>query len=307
MWFILLALLAGGGFGGPGLAATGRARVEVGELILEAPMELRPQQEELARRAAAILPRLKADLGVLRIEPFRILLIPAGPLQDPEMARLDAAAPPWAAGFYVPRWRVGAIRVAQADRYPYGDLPSVLAHEMAHVLLHDAAGEQLPRWFEEGVATREGRRWGLRDIYVYSSMLLTGGLPTLDEVSRGFGESEARARAAYAASFDFVSRTVELHGEGVIRDILAGAAEQPFPEAWRAATGVALSHSEARWRRGSLLRYRWIPALTATTTLWIGVTALVFLARARRRARSRRILERWRREDAAEEDSTAVH
>jgi len=46
-----------------------------------------------------------------------------------------------------------------------------------------------------------------------------------------------------------------------------------------------------------LLLYRWIPALTGTTTLWIGITLLALFAGARRRARSRAIEARWEAEE----------
>ena len=87
------------------------------------------------------------------------------------------------------------------------------------------------------------------------------------------------------------------YGPDVVREIVRQASTRPFPEAWRAATGHPLERSEADWRRGSLLLYRWIPALTGTTALWIGITFLAFVAGARRRARSRKILDQWEAED----------
>jgi hypothetical protein len=286
--------------------ALGAPRVEVSAagLILEAPPELRGQAQALAGAAATLLPRLEASLGVRAASPYRIFLLPPGPLDDPDLARLDASAPAWAAGFLLPGARVGAIRVAQAGRYPYGDLQEVLVHEAVHMLLHDAAGGTLPRWFEEGVATRLGRRWGARDTLVYAAALLTRELPSLAEMDRGFRASEPAARAAYAASFDFVSWTVKRHGDDVLRDIVAAAATRPFPEAWAAATGVSLRRAEVQWRRGSLLRYRWVPVLTGTTTLWIGITLLASVALSRRRARARRIQERWEREEGGDAGGT---
>jgi hypothetical protein len=184
-----------------------------------------------------------------------------------------------------------------AGHYPHGDLAAVFTHEVAHMLMRDAAGDDLPRWFSEGVATGIERAWGLRDIFVHSSSLLTGRLPPLAEMDRAFGASPSEARRAYASSFDFVSWARRRHGEGLVREVLRGAATRPFPEAWEAATGDSLASSEAAWRRSSLLLYRWIPALTGTTALWSVVTLLTFLAAARRRARSRAILETWDAED----------
>ena len=277
-------------------ASTARVQVPVGPLLLEAPVSLRPQAELLARRAAPVLPRVEAEIGASPAAPYRIFLIPAGPLSDPDLQRLDASAPPWAAGFLHSGARIGALRMGQADRYPHSDLLSVLIHESVHMALHDAA-QGLPRWFQEGVATRSARRWGPRDAVIYSSALLSGSLPSLAEMDRSFRSSAGRARIAYASSFGFVSWAENRHGADLIRRVLANAREMPFPQAWETATGWTLEREEAAWRRRSVLRYRWLPLLGGTTTLWIGITLLFLVAAARRRARSRAILARWEREE----------
>jgi peptidase MA superfamily protein len=286
----------------------GLLSVQVGDCILEAPAVERGRLESLAERAREILPRVEAELGGARAAaPYRIALIPPGPDTDESLKALDAQAPSWASGFIIPAARRGGIRTALADRYPHDDLDSVLAHEAAHMLLYDAAGPGLPRWFGEGVATAVERSWGLRDILVYGSSVLTGRLPPLRELDAAFDASDDRARAAYAASFDFVLWTVRTYGDGAVRYIVQEARTRPFPEAWRVATGVTLERSEADWRRGSLLLYRWVPALTGTTALWTGITLLALVAGARRRARARRLLEEWRAEDGPDPPEEVVH
>ena len=255
----------------------------------------------------AFIPLYLPELGVRAAASYRITLIPVGLAMDPAVRAIDAQAPQWAAGFILPAARAGAIRVAEADRYPYADLSSVLAHEATHMLLYDAAGPGLPRWFGEGVATGIERSWGMRDVLVYSSSVLTGRLPPLAELDAAFDASDDRARAAYAASFDFLLWTVKTYGSGVVRDIVRESRVRPFPGAWQAATGVRLDRSEADWRRGSLLLYRWVPALTGTTALWTGITLLALLAGARRRARTRRILEAWQAEEEPAPPDEIVH
>jgi len=274
----------------------GWVRIVVGACVLEAPADSAVRLQELAERARTLLPKIEAELGVKPAAPYRIILIPPGPPRGPDLRDLDAQAPSWAAGFMIPERRTGAIRVAGADRYPYSDLASVLAHEATHMLLHDAAGPGLPRWFGEGVATGIERSWGMQDVLVYSSSLLIGHLPALADLDAAFETSDDRARAAYAAAFDFMLWTVRTYGSGVVRSIVRQAAVRPFPQAWQAATEVSLERSEAQWRRGSLLLYRWVPALTGTTALWTGITLLALLAGARRRARTRQISERWEAE-----------
>ena len=299
---VLAALVTAAASCAPGIRADDASspallRIEVGDCVLEAPPVERRRLEALAERARTLLPRVEAELGVRAAAAYRIVLIPPGTPIDPALRDLDAQAPPWAAGFLVPALRAGAIRIAEADRYPYADLGSVLAHEATHMLLFDAAGPGLPRWFGEGVATGIERSWGMRDILVHSSSVLTGRLPPLAELDAAFDASDDRAPAAYAASFDFLLYARRTYGPGIVRDIVRGASARPFPEAWQAVTGSPLSRSEADWRRGSLLLYRWVPALTGTTALWIGITGLALLAGARRRARSRRIREEWESEE----------
>lgn len=294
---------------GPAAAAAATApsgeddwvRVEVGPLALEGPAEYRATLDDLAARARAFLPDLERDLGVELAGPVLMVLVPPDPTPYPAVARLNAAAPPWAAGFVLGGRRVGAIRIAEAGRYPFGDAGAVLAHEVTHVLIEDAAGPGLPRWFAEGVSTREQRAWSFRDALVYSSSLLVGPLPELRALDRAFAGSESEARLAYAASFDFVSWSVDEYGPGTVRRVLREARGASFEEAWRAATGVGLARSEAQWRRSSLALYRWLPAITGAGTLWIAVTLLFLVAAWRRRVRTRELYERWDEEDTVRE------
>lgn len=271
------------------------ARVVAGPVVLEGPAAYRSTLEDLAARTRIFLPDLERDLGVQLAGPVLMVLVPPDPSPYPEVERLDAAAPPWAAGFVLGGQRVGAIRIARADRYPFGDAGAVLAHELTHVLLRDAAGPGLPRWFAEGVSTYEQRQWSLRDAMVYSSSLLVGPLPSLRELERAFSGSEGEARLAYAASFDFVDWAAEEYGDGVVRRVLREARAEPlaFDRAWAAATGVPLRESEAAWRRSSLALYRWLPAVTGAGALWIAVTTLFLFAAWRRRVRTREQYERW--------------
>lgn len=285
----------------PGAAtAAFRSRIEAGPVRLESPPQLRGTLEDLAARTKTILPELERSLGVEPSAPIVVVLVPAGQIIDPEIAQLDRAAPPWAAGFALTEQRVIGIRLGRADRYPFGDASAVLAHELAHVLVHDAiapGGGTVPRWFTEGVATWEQRRWSMRDAVVYSSSLMLGGLPTLGEMDRAFLQSEATARTAYAASFDFVNWSAEEYGEGVVRRVLQATRTEPFLQAWQSATGVALTASEAAWRSTAITWYRWIPVLTGAGTLWLAITLLFLMAAWHRRRKTQAILAQMEIDD----------
>lgn len=222
-----------------------------------------------------------------------MILIPPGEIRDPALARFDAEVPEWAAGYVDTERRLGAIRVARAAQYPYGTLESVLAHEVTHQMLSDAVGRRIPLWFNEGVATLQGRRWSFDDYRIVTTRLLTSDLPRLGDLDSMFHASEAEAEIAYAASFSFVTWSVRRHGATFLRDVLRDTRDRRFEQAWRQRAGVALDESERMWRRASTFRYRWIPILTASSTLWLGIVALFVLAGIRKRARVRELQRRW--------------
>ena len=124
--------------------------VRVDSCTLVAPASWARPLEALAERVREIVPRLEQDLGSGPTGPFRMVLVPGGRLRDPDLIRLDQAAPPWAAGYMIPTLRIGAIRLAAVSRYPYGSLESVFAHEATHQVLHDASPGSQPRWLRSG-------------------------------------------------------------------------------------------------------------------------------------------------------------
>jgi hypothetical protein len=206
---------------------------------------------------------------------------------------LNRRAPPWAAGFIDPAARLGAIRLEKAASYPYGTPESVLAHEAAHQLLHDARGASFPRWFEEGVATWVGREWGVRDRLLLSGRILTSDLPRLDALSARFRGSLEQVDEAYAASFAFVAWSSRRYGETGIRSVIREARIGSFERAWRRATGERLDRAEATWRRETLFRYRWLPVIMASSTLWLLVLLVAVWAWLRKRAQARVLLDAW--------------
>ena len=272
----------------PAAPASPLIYVQADSCLIGAPAADSRALEPLAARAREIFPRLEAHLGARPAATFRMLLIPPGAPRDSGLAALDRAAPPWAAGYLLPERRIGAIRMAAAAGYPYGSLESVLAHEATHMILHDAVGRPLPRWFDEGVATWEGRRWSFEDAWVYSSALLRDDVPPLEALDRAFSSTAPRVREAYAASFSFVSWAQEAYGEDLVRDLLRECRHRRFDLAWRDRTGSSLFESERSWRRENLSRVRWITFLVASNVLWIGITLLALTAGIVRRRRARR-------------------
>lgn len=273
------------------------ARIQIGDLVLEAPVALETELAQLADASRRIVPNLERDLGVSARGPYRIVLIPGTRPLDPEIQQLDALAPPWAAGFMVGSLRLGAIRIGEVRRYPYDSAEEVLAHEIVHMLLYDAAGHPLPAWFSEGVATWEGRRRGVRDFVISASAVLAREPPTLAQIDAQFRAGSTSARQAYAASLDFVAWSVRRHGPDFVPRVIARLGDLPVEEAWEITADESLADSEERWRQRSVWIHRWLPLIGSTSTLWIGISLLAVLAGLARRHRDREMRARWEAED----------
>ena len=236
---------------------------------------------------------VSSDLGLAAMAPFRMVLITAAPPKDTTLARLDADVPEWAAGYMLRRERLGVIRLDLANRYPYGTPESVFAHEVTHLMIGDAVGDRLPLWFEEGVATWAGRAWRLEDLRIVSARIIYGDAPRLEDLEAGFHGTAGAAEESYAASFAFVRWSTNRFGDDVLRRVIDATRTRSFPAAWQSATGEPLERSEAAWRSASRWDYRWLPILSVTSPLWIGIMVLSVFVWLKRRARALRLRETW--------------
>lgn len=313
------ALAAAPGSSQPATARAGAeplVDVTEGLVTISAPSRLAGLAGELGVVVRQQLPRLEEDLGQELRGPTYIVLLPPGRPNHPGLARIDAMAPAWAAGFLAGDLRLGAIRLGQVRRYPYDGTPEVLAHELTHMLLHDATEGRIPRWLGEGISTFQGSRRGVRDFAVATRVAMTGSLPALDELDAEFEGSPGSARRAYSVSADFVTRAVHRHGPELIPRLLDQLADPgtDLRSAWLAVTGESLERSELRWRRRMLLLHRWLPALAGSGVLWIGISGLAVLAGIVRRRRLQQMKEMWDEEDrlaeplgGARDDDELVH
>ena len=171
--------------------------------------------------------------------------------------------------------------------YPDGGLEEVLAHEVAHVLIHRASGgRRVPRWFDEGLAMLAARSWRLRDQTELALGLLSGPRVPLWKMDDQFQGDRWQVERGYALSGTLVQDLLERYGPGVPRIVLARLARgDTFDEALRGATGATLLEiGDAFYERQASLK-RWIPILTSTAVLWFGISLLAIVAGIRKRRR----------------------
>lgn len=219
------------------------------------------------------------------------------------LAPENAPYPKYASGVAYPD--LGLILIGLDPRHPNErhDIIETFKHELAHIALHDAVkGHDVPRWFNEGFAVYVSGEGSIPRLQTLWTASLAGNIIPLDRLERSFPDDAILASIAYAEAADIVRylvRTQEQYRfDGLVEHIARGAT---FDQALLSAYGIDRLTLESEWREDIARRYTFWPVLTGSTLLWIGIVGLFFWGYRRRKARDRKTLERWRREEAAED------
>lgn len=222
---------------------------------------------------------------------------------EPERSPVAASAPSWISGWAYGDAGLVVLIPSRAGRYPDNGVDELLRHEMAHVLEARAAGgQEIPRWFNEGLAMFASRGWQLEDRSRLAFEMMRGDQTPIAQLDELFAADEGGVARAYAISGAFVRDLILRHGRAVPGDILHRlAAGQTFSDAFTAATGESFADAEtAFWRRQTLWN-RWLPFLTSSVALWLFTAFLAIWAIRRQRARDRVRAAEW---DALPEDGS---
>jgi len=217
----------------------------------------------------------------------------------PEGSPLAEEMPRWVAGYARGDRRTVVLFPARVPSYPDRNLRTLLRHEVAHVLVWEAAGGRaVPRWLNEGIATVAAREWGLEDRARYAAAVIGSGPRSTRQVDRAFRGNAGEVRRAYALSAGFVRFLQTEYGILTPARILDGLAEGlDLERAFLEASGVELRRAERRFFKDQAMWNTWVPFLTSSAALWMAVTVLALLAISRRRARNRAMYEMWDEED----------
>jgi len=183
------------------------------------------------------------------------------------------------------------------------DVAEVFRHELAHVALHDAVnGQAIPRWFNEGFAVFASGETSFLRMKTLSMATVGGGLIPLRDIDRGFPSDETEASIAYAEAVDvvrFLVRREDLHRFHALVEQLRN--HETLDHAVLDAYRIDLSELEAEWREDVSHRYTLLPILLAGTFGWVVALGVFVWAWRRRKRRDKITLERWAREEAAED------
>jgi len=266
------------------------------QLVIDAPPELAATAQEVRAIGQGDFTSVLQITGVLGFtEPIRVVLAPEGS----ELAR---NVPSWVSGYALGTQRVIVLFPARVHSYPDRNLPTLVHHEVAHVLVAQAArGRPVPRWFNEGVATVAAREWGLEDRARYAMGVLGARPHSTHDLDASFAGNGAQVTRAYALSAALVRFIQRRYGSSTPAMVLDGLARDlSFDEAFYRATGDSLMHAEQIFFEKEAFWTTWVPFLTSTGALWMAITILALIAIHRRRVRSRQMLEAWEEEDGPE-------
>ncbi len=239
-----------------------------------------PGQEAVATALAELADRSGSWPGLPAADdrPLRLIVVENTRRFDSVTAR---RLPSWGVGAAFPASRTVLIRLD-------GDPRRILRHELAHLALHQAV-RRVPLWFDEGYAARAAGEWDRLDGLLMNWRLLSGEVPTLDQVTADLRARPQAADAAYAFATTAVLYLERLGRERGLAPLVASLAAEPdFDRALRATYGITLAEFETAWRRDLKNRYGWLLVLASFAVLWLVVLLVVGVGWRYRRRRDRR-------------------
>lgn len=186
------------------------------------------------------------------------------------------------------------------------------AHELAHILLDQAAhGGDLPRWFQEGMAslmageTRAGSLGRLGRAAAGDRLM---GLPRVDWV---LGFTRPDADLAYAEARFAAQYLVDGSGwEGVRKILIEVSGGREFEEAFKLGTGVEYETWQVEWLDWAKSRFRSAVLMEFDNLIWLvifllGVTAMIAV-HIRRRLQFKKWLEEENEDGFPDDDQPIV-
>lgn len=176
-----------------------------------------PSEEALATRVLASLDRAYWRVGAL-LGTFPSQPIPVVIYTREEFADI-MQAPEWAVGAYDGTIRLPMRRALEDP----AELERVLAHELAHALVHVLATRNVPAWLDEGLATAlesDDLSWAERCVRAAPAPVPLQALPA--SFSRLSGD---QARLAYATSALAVRQLLDTAGGDAVASLLRDLGE----------------------------------------------------------------------------------
>ncbi|HSU17906.1 MAG TPA: hypothetical protein VLK66_27610 [Longimicrobium sp.] len=250
-----------------------------------------PRQKDLARRvlAAARTPVRFPGLGAVAVPESTTIILASTPAEF--AAATGGGVPEWAGGVAIPEMRRIVLPEYPGARVRGEDAATILRHEVAHLVVHDRLGDNVPRWFDEGYAEVASGGWDVESGWQLRVAFMTGSTPPLDSLTLDWPRGAVEARFAYLLSATAVDYLRRRGGERGMQLLFANwQREGTFEAALRTTFGITFGQLEDEWRRDVRSRYGWLAILSNVALIWLVATVLVLAAWIPRRRRNRRKL-----------------
>ena len=227
----------------------------------------------------------------------------------PDEVRFDSLTggrtPEWGAGVALPQLGIIVIPGYVSSRAGTHELPQILRHELAHVVLQRHLGDaRVPRWFTEGYATWSAGQLDMDAGWQLRLALATGRAPALDSLTLDWPLLASDARIAYLLSASAMEYLYSLgRPETLDRFFDAWAASGDFEASLRDVYVLSSPQFERLWRAHVKRRFGWLQVLAQTAFIWVIATILVVALFIKRRRRDRARMAQLR--DAEIPDSPA--
>jgi hypothetical protein len=269
------------------------------------PSAAQKEAHALVAVLAKALSATDAAFGVTTDPAFDIR-IAVNPEDMQTLAPRGARLPDYASGIALSEEGVILLTLTAPFTWNRPNMEQVLVHEVAHVALGRAIGNnQVPRWFNEGVAIQVADERSMARLRVLWDAAWRGNLVPLARLSSSFGGHFGAVDLAYAQSADVVRymRDEDTYGTSFTRLITQLRAGKPFEDAVLVAYNMPLSALERAWRADAKQRFgRWPVALMGLSAVWMLAALLLIAGYVRVRHTHRKTLQKW----AIEENAVAV-
>jgi hypothetical protein len=167
--------------------------------------------------SASSLARLAKEAGIARPDAVRLMIYPStDALKDAVLH-----VPDWIGGIAFPEYGTVMIGIEPQDK---AWAASVVPHELAHMVvgqrIDNCLGNDLPTWFNEGLAMFAEGPTTPEDKTTVKNALKNDQLPTLISLAGNFPDDSGRANLAYAQSGMVVAYLIDTYGTNRLDELL---------------------------------------------------------------------------------------
>lgn len=182
------------------------------------------------------------------------------------------------------------------------NLDSILAHEITHIIMNDAAGIGfVPRWFHEGCAQYFSGEWGVRNrVYIFWKTV-QGELLTFEEIQNVFSSGSTDASLSYDQSMLAIQHLIYKNGRNVLPAVIGGMKNgNDFALSFWEATGLWPSEFERDYLIHVSHVYGKRSLYILVPSTWTLILMLAIVIYVIKRRRNKRLIRQWEIVEAAE-------